>query len=196
MYHQLNNEMILTILISNNLIITNMFFSINLVKNSTDIINRFPIIFENNLNDIDFIDQIKDSFTFKDYIRKNVHFSYFNNIEMFSCYIVNNDSQFYYESSYKISELFNIFDIYSWEDFVKDELKNLYETSLKRKPNDNISDMYNDLKQRFPNKINKMVVINYICSQLKEKYNDITNDQLLFLQNNFNSNIKDDTDKI
>ena len=173
-----------------------MFFSINLVKNSTDIINRFPIIFENNLNDIDFIDQIKDSFTFKDYIRKNVHFSYFNNIEMFSCYIVNNDSQFYYESSYKISELFNIFDIYSWEDFVKDELKNLYETSLKRKPNDNISDMYNDLKQRFPNKINKMVVINYICSQLKEKYNDITNDQLLFLQNNFNSNIKDDTDKI
>lgn len=167
-----------------------MFVAINIIKNDSDLINSYPIIFENNIDDISVIDQIKENYVFRSFIEKNIHFSFFNKIKICLCYIADNDSQYYYESEYQLTDIFNINDIYSWEAFVKEEMKNLAKISLKVNDiTDDIQEIYNRLLQKFPNKINKDVVINYICSQLKEKYPDLSLEQISYISNKFKTNI-------
>lgn len=169
-----------------------MFIALNLIKDDFAIINSYPIIYENNTEDIPIIDQIKGNFLFKNYINSTIHFSSFDKISLKICYIVNNDSQYYYEQSYQISDIFDIFDIYKWEDFVIDDLRYLYKCAFKKDTElSDLQQIYSLLKKRYPNKININVVINYILSKLKD-YKVLNTENLNIIKNNFISNIKDE----
>lgn len=171
-----------------------MFIAINLIKENDISINKFPIIFENINDESSGIDQIKDNEVFVKYIHKNVHFSDFNDLSIYICYIIDQNSDYYYENEYKVKDILNFDDIYSWEDFIKYELSILCQKSLKKDfKESSILEMYSALLNRFPNKINKYVVINYLLSQLKEKNNDLFDtDKLNDIRKNFLNYIKDE----
>lgn len=161
-----------------------------MIKDNNEIINSFPIIFENIEDNRTIIEQIFDNDVFKQYVRRNIHFSYFDRVKICLCYIVNNDSRYYYEDAHKLIDIFDLDNVYQWSDFILDEMKDLYRISLKKEPeSESLQEIYDKLLERYPNRINKNVVINYICSKLKEKYKELDQEKIDFISNKFKTNI-------
>ena len=168
-----------------------MFIAINLIKDNNEAINKFPIIYENNDDVSSIVDQITSNEVFSKYISKNVSFKEFEKTTMHICYVVDTETSAYYENSLNLKDIFSMDKLYNWENYIRDSIEYLYECSYKNKPSksESIQGIFDKIKAKYPNKINKEVVINYICSDLKEKYKFIGPQLLSNIRNDFNENI-------
>lgn len=159
-----------------------MFIAINIIKDEQIIVNKYPIIFEDINDNNELEKEIRQNENFKEYIKNHIHFSVFNNVSINYVGIVND---YLYEKEIKISDIFDFFDIFSLPDVISEQMIYLYKCVFKKDPNQDysVTDLYNAILEKHPNKVNITVVANYVASDLKDKHpklgykiiNEITN---------------------
>lgn len=146
-----------------------MFVAINLILDKDTIINSFPLIYSSLEDDISIESEFSGNEDLKNYIKSKIHFSKYNNVKLNYSFIAADESA--YEGSIDLYKLFNIVDLYGYEEFVKDELKYLYKCVFKKDLQTiNPKYVYNTIYTKYPNRVNLDVVTNYIKSSIKDKY--------------------------
>lgn len=153
--------------------------AINFLKNN-EIINKnkVPILYFWN-DDDSLTEELRSSEELQKYIFSNFSDSYSYLIGRMSIAKYNGEEERFEELHIKVQELFNIdfmtkHDSEFWVNFIYNDFINLdshsdgldYENKI-----EHIQAVYEKIKRKHPNRVNKDVVVNYIFSKLNENQN-------------------------
>lgn len=166
--------------------------AINIIKNGYELLNpsSVPILlYWNDKENKTIQEEIFNNKTSYDYIINkccNIENYTYSGLSFFYFKDVNDDAiEDYIEYSIDIQTLFNLSSLHDednifYKDYINKIFNYLYNCSYKEDYNissnpllweDNIIDIYKKIQHKYPNKISKNTVINYIRSELLQTYN-------------------------
>jgi hypothetical protein len=151
------------------------------IYNNENIINKFPILFYwNNYEDVNLINKLKEMNEFQEFFTKNIKtLDSYLNTTIYLCYY-NDETENHIEQEINLNKLFSL-DYFDniWIEDACECLSQIYVTSFKNDVEYTNKDVglilfiYNKLKQKYQNnRINKIVVTNYVLSKLSDKYTE------------------------
>jgi hypothetical protein len=162
------------------------FISINIVDTNTGkIFNEYPFIWLSSyedletsfLNNEDFINKLKQYIT---------DFNLYKNSVIYTIFIT--EDKEIIKENYKIADKYSLSDLDLINKYINQILSYLYKCVYKENPVDlDLISIYNKLKIKHPNKINKEVISNYIQSQIRENNYNLSDFEINEILNYFNS---------
>jgi len=152
----------------------------NILLNNTNV----PILYywdgENNIKDSIIIDE-----EFKNYIfSKVINIEYYSNTKIHYFYFkYDNDNESYNEDTIVIQDLFKLSDLPDnnrifYKEYLLNHFKFLYESAYHENYSEDISiigiddailDIYDKIQEKYPKRVIKSTVVNYIRSELQKK---------------------------